>query len=357
MRIGIDLDGVTYDFVGALRLYAISIGFDAEQLPANKTWEFWNEWGMTYEEWADIFAHGVDARCVFRIGPPMPGAVRVLNTLRSAGHTIHIVTHRNVGHLSEANTAAWLRDYGVPYDTLTFSKDKAAVPTDIFIDDYVGNLEALRSAGVRAVAFTQAYNAAWDGERVETWGHFEALVLGAQPKIVALSGYAQVGKDTLAAGLIEADGYERLAFADPLREMLYALNPLVGKGDLRVQDIVDFKGWDQAKALPEIRSLLQRLGTDAGRKVLGDDVWVRTTMAKVQQGHAYIITDTRFPNEADAVRDKGGQVVRVQRPEHGPINGHESEVALDGYSFDIGIFNCTTPENAVSALRRALGHE
>jgi hypothetical protein len=58
-------------------------------------------------------------------------------------------------------------------------------------------------------------------------------------EILGLSGYARCGKDSAAAVLVEEFGFTRVAFADKLREVLYALNP-----------IVSYTGWRDAKGLP-----------------------------------------------------------------------------------------------------------
>lgn len=171
--------------------------------------------------------------------------------------------------------------------------------------------------------------------------------------IVALSGYAQSGKDTFANFLVKDHGFERMAFADPLREMLYALNPTVlhktGPSVLdfewtTVQLIVDRFGWEYAKAHSDVRGLLQRLGTEAGRKVLGDTIWVDTLVSKlrVADSRRIVITDCRFLNEAEAVRDMGGLVVRIRRPGRSAVNAHLSETALDPYRFDYTIENAGT---------------
>jgi hypothetical protein len=50
-----------------------------------------------------------------------------------------------------------------------------------------------------------------------------------------------------------------------------------------------------------------------------------------------LITDVRFPNEAAAVIEKGGILVRIER---GSDTGdHPSETALDNYDFNIVIEN------------------
>jgi len=156
--------------------------------------------------------------------------------------------------------------------------------------------------------------------------------------IIGLSGYAQSGKDEIANTLLH-EGFERAAFADTLREALMALNPMAGYG-VFLNDVVAMLGWEDAKRnYPEVRRLLQRMGTEAGRDVFGEQIWVNKTLGKLDPQKNYIITDVRFQNEADAIRDLGGQMWRVTRPGTGPVNCHSSEVALDNYVFDYNVEN------------------
>ena len=82
--------------------------------------------------------------------------------------------------------------------------------------------------------------------------------------IIGLSGYARSGKDTVAELLGLNYGFKRISFALPMRDALYRLNPIV-KGsivgeELRLAEYVDHFGWEDAKALPEVRRLLQVFG-------------------------------------------------------------------------------------------------
>jgi len=98
-----------------------------------------------------------------------------------------------------------------------------------------------------------------------------------------------------------------------------------------------------------VREFLQKLGTNALRNGLHDNVWVNALFADYklieygddEQGHYpnWVITDTRFPNEAQAIKDKGGIVIRVDRPGVSPINDHPSEIGLDSWKFDYKIVN------------------
>ena len=169
--------------------------------------------------------------------------------------------------------------------------------------------------------------------------------------LVGLIGRARSGKDTAAAALVEERGFTRLAFADPLREIALALDPFVGSpalpGDLapfrgvRLSTAIDALGWERAKdTIPEVRRLLQRLGTEGGRAVLGENVWVDAAFAKVTATDGPVVfTDVRFPNEADAIREAGGLLLRVVRPGVAPVAAHASETALDGYEVDADVWN------------------
>ena len=171
--------------------------------------------------------------------------------------------------------------------------------------------------------------------------------------VVALSGYARAGKDTVAKILKERQRFATGAFADALKLVLAKLDPIICD-DIRLSDIAG--GMEEAKALPEVRCLLQRLGTEAGRKVLGPDVWVRSLLDRPPVRLA--VSDCRFVDEAEAVRARGGIIIRVNRPGFGPINGHVSETALDGYDFDAVLVNDGSIEDLaakVEAIVPALG--
>lgn len=112
-----------------------------------------------------------------------------------------------------------------------------------------------------------------------------------------------------------------------------------------------------------VRDFLQKLGTDGLRTGLHENTWVNALMADYTPisdqsyvledgslfdlrdlpGHPvypdWIITDTRFPNEAQAIKDAGGIVIRVDRPGCKPINDHPSETGLDNWDFDHKIMN------------------
>lgn len=164
-------------------------------------------------------------------------------------------------------------------------------------------------------------------------------------KIIGLSGYARSGKDTVADILVKDHGFTRVSFAQPMRDALYALNPIVSK--LRLQQVIDTYGWDNYKATPygdEIRELMQRLGTEVARKQWGENFWVDQAegimLNLLNEGKKVVFTDVRFPNEAEMIDEyTNGQVWRIRRPGVFPANDHASEVSMDDYEFDRFIDN------------------
>lgn len=161
LRIGVDLDGVCHNFEHGVREYLIDHhGYDAQDLPDPTEWHFHKAWGITREHFESICNDGVDAGYVFLKGVPYAGTVEGLWRLREAGHSIHIVTARFFGRPGNAqrNTMRWLTQHDVPFDTITFARDKTVVRTDYMIEDNIPNFDALQAAGTHAVLMDRPWN-------------------------------------------------------------------------------------------------------------------------------------------------------------------------------------------------------
>jgi hypothetical protein len=174
-------------------------------------------------------------------------------------------------------------------------------------------------------------------------------------KIIGLTGYAQTGKDTVGAMLVER-GWHRIGFADNVRALALAADPLVRTlwrrpdGGLnerteRLSVVVARVGWEDAKRNADVRRFLQDLGSGV-RDVLGETTWIDAAMQKIDVysgGHpepaGVVITDVRHENEAAAVRARGGIIARVTRPGVGPANDHVTEVGVDAIAYDGWITN------------------
>ena len=149
--------------------------------------------------------------------------------------------------------------------------------------------------------------------------------------LIGLTGYATAGKDEFADKLVEDFDYVKVGFADALYEMALWINPEVTSVEgfgLKLSDLVETKGWTEAKRIPEVRQFLQDLGTTA-REHMGVNCWVNALFPKVdkllQSGSSVVITNCRFENEARAIKERDGALVLVERPGFGPVNDHVSD--------------------------------
>lgn len=176
--------------------------------------------------------------------------------------------------------------------------------------------------------------------------------------ILGLSGYARSGKDTVAEYLVEKYGFVRMALADPMREALLRLDPHVTVSGMMVplSTAVKGLGWETLKEdSPEVRGLLQRMGTEVGRDMFGENVWVDYLLTQAYQHDRVVVSDVRFQNEARAIHKTLGSVWHIHRPGVEAVNDHISEHDLDDYPFDIYITNMHTKQHlydAVDALIR-----
>jgi len=155
--------------------------------------------------------------------------------------------------------------------------------------------------------------------------------------IVGIGHRSGVGKDSLASSLVNR-GFKRVAFADPLKQMVEDLLPLTSPD---VWQPVERLGLEEAKRRhPEVRECLVTLGNSA-RRLLGEDVWIRALRCRIATdlGSDWVVPDVRYPNEAEALRDLGAVLVRVDRPGVDELS-NVSDHALDGYQgWDLVVTN------------------
>ena len=156
--------------------------------------------------------------------------------------------------------------------------------------------------------------------------------------IVGLAGRKRVGKDSIADILIYEYGFVSDSFAAPFRDFVSQAICC------DFADVVDKEApidWLGGKSR---RELMQLLGTAWGRKMIHADIWInalRQRIAKYPASHTcpLVITDIRFEDEAQAVRDMGGWVVHVRRPQLPYTDMHESESDLQIYKMDGIVYN------------------
>ena len=186
LDIGIDLDGVCYDFTGSLRHYLIEHeGHDPDALVGgghedwdHATWQFYKEcWGWSTEEFLAACDRGVDAGILFLHGEPFEGTVGALWNLKNQGHRLHVITSRSFGSRSHHNTSEWLSTHQIPFDSLIFTPHKGVFRPDVMIDDYEKNFYEMSAQGVVTFLYDRPWNRHVDTKfRVAGWPQFVANV-------------------------------------------------------------------------------------------------------------------------------------------------------------------------------------
>lgn len=196
--------------------------------------------------------------------------------------------------------------------------------------------------------------------------------------IISISGKIGSGKDTIADIIKQISPYynwETKKFAGKLKDIAEILTG-VSKHHFEDQE---FKKQDMS---PEwgmtYRDLLQKLGTEAMRNGLHENVWVNALFAdyhpindelRQSMGNVidysncewpnWIITDCRFPNELEAVKNRKGLTIKVIRDSGNTIGTtHASETALDYYTnWDYVVDNNGTLEELKAQILSILQKE
>lgn len=175
-------------------------------------------------------------------------------------------------------------------------------------------------------------------------------------RIIGLGYQARSGKDSVGDYLAAYHGFKKTAFAESLKEacrVIFHLDDRHLHGELK-EEMHPF--WATTP-----RDILQRVGTEALRRGFDEDVWVKSAHLRVKQAPTtnWVLTDVRFPNEAEAIKSWGGQVFCIDRPERPDLiatNKHASEVSMDAYDgWDGVISNVGTLNELYAAAREAMG--
>lgn len=153
------------------------------------------------------------------------------------------------------------------------------------------------------------------------------------PLLIGLTGPAGCGKDTIAERLLTMHGFTPTAFATPLR---------AAAAEAFGIDYWDFLEREKKDVVHEFwgitpRQMLQRMGTDAMRGTFGDEFWTRRWMLTYREGvrtDNVVVTDVRFENEAKLLRNLGGVIVHVSRPNLPNLEG--DHVSGQGIAFKDG---------------------
>ncbi len=188
-------------------------------------------------------------------------------------------------------------------------------------------------------------------DRSAQGGHAEATEPRPSSRLPGLIGLYSpspgCGKTTVAKAL-SPYGYERVSFAQPMRDMLTPFLKALGYSGSYLND-----SWRKDSRLLELgvspRHLMRTLGTEWGRDCVHTEVWALLALKRIKdirmRGGLVVVDDVRFPNEAELIRTHGGQLWRIEREESVPASDHASDNSLayweeaDWEAFDVLIHN------------------
>lgn len=185
--------------------------------------------------------------------------------------------------------------------------------------------------------------------------------------IIGLNGYSGSGKDEFARLIQKLDpSYGNKKFAGKLKEvasLLLGVPVKMFEDREHKETVLSHEWWisgEDGDHPMSVREFLQILGTEGLRQGLHKNVWVNALFADYRRAAKlvpsdntssdykveyigdypnWVISDCRFKNEAQAIKDRGGYVVRIDRPGVKPVNNHPSETDLDDWNFDFKIAN------------------
>lgn len=172
------------------------------------------------------------------------------------------------------------------------------------------------------------------------------------PLLIGLTGLARSGKTTAAEHLISTYWLEHYAFADPLRDGLMAIFNL---------DPNDFEGEHKEQPLAWLgrspRELMQSMGTEWARNSVHPDIWVKLAEQNLDyitralsEVIGFVVSDVRFENEADFIRNRGGTLIHIRRKDAPGVNPHISEAGVCVHPNDLMLHNNGTIEEFLGSL-------
>lgn len=142
---------------------------------------------------------------------------------------------------------------------------------------------------------------------------------------IGLHGHPGVGKSSVALYISDEYDYQEYAFAAPLKQAasrIFGIN----MDHFSNQDLKNVKDpfWNKTP-----RELAQLLGTEACRKVFGDDIWIRAFEKKLTAGTVgkrIVFCDVRFPNEMAYILENKGHIIHLTRP------GFDGNIGVPGHA-------------------------
>lgn len=173
-------------------------------------------------------------------------------------------------------------------------------------------------------------------------------------KLIGLHGGANAGKDTVADWLCARHAYSRLALAGPIKDGLISM---LGLSRFDLEDPIA-KDAILTRYGKSPRQLMQTLGTEWGRDLVHEDIWILRAEERLRQYRKFassiVVTDIRRENEAQWVRRQGGAIWHILRPLPRNVTGlHPTEA---GIAIVLGLDSVIQNVDGLEQLRAEIAH-
>lgn len=151
---------------------------------------------------------------------------------------------------------------------------------------------------------------------------------------IGIVGSKESGKSTVGRYLEQHHNFKRIPMAAPIKTMLSS----IGLSDEELNgQFKEVKSGLLCNKTP--RLAMQTLGTEWGRKIIGEDIWLNIWQNQSSPFPNVIADDVRFQNEVDRIKELSGIIIKVRRPEVEGKSDHESEIYAGVLKADITIWN------------------
>jgi|ETNmetMinimDraft_8_1059916.scaffolds.fasta_scaffold13216_3 hypothetical protein len=180
--------------------------------------------------------------------------------------------------------------------------------------------------------------------------------------LIGITGYKRSGKDTAGEYFIER-GYIKYAFAGPLKKacqeiFMFTDEQTEGKDKEKYDD-----RWNISA-----RKVFQRFGTEIFRENLADfypemekikenfwtyrfKIWYENQL-EINKDVKIVVTDVRFDNEANIIKELGGIIIKVKRKNKKNLDQHKSETSIEKIKCDYLVKNDSNIENYYKKLSK-----
>lgn len=164
--------------------------------------------------------------------------------------------------------------------------------------------------------------------------------------LITISGSKGSGKTTLGKYIEHNLKFTRIPMAKPLKDMLLAMGLTEDhiSGDLKEVPTDMLCGRSP-------RYAMQTLGTEWGRILVGQELWVNMWLRQVALHDDVVCDDVRYPNEMAIVKECNGITVSIRRTGFEGADAHTSELHAASMKTDITIWNDGSIEDMLAEFR------